>query len=43
MLALTGTPELTDITMVSDVAGLPEAQVSFEVRMTLTLSPFDGV
>jgi hypothetical protein len=39
MLTLAGRNELTAITMVFDVAGLPVAQVAFEVITTVIASP----
>ena len=43
MLTLTGNDEFTVIGMAFDVAGLPVAQVSFEVRIQVTISPSANV
>ena len=40
---LTGRVLLTVIVIVFEVAGLPVAQLAFEVRMQVTMSLFDGV
>ena len=40
---LTGRLLLTVIVIAFEVAGLPVAQVIFEVRMQVTISLFDGV
>jgi hypothetical protein len=42
METLTGSSGLTVIVTWLDVAGLPVAHVTFEVRMTLTSSPLAG-
>ncbi|KAF5050049.1 hypothetical protein DSECCO2_433460 [anaerobic digester metagenome] len=39
MLTLTGTPGFTTILMALEMAGLPEAQVIFEVSEQVTTSP----
>jgi hypothetical protein len=38
----TGSPDDTDIVMVLEVAGLPEAQEEFEVSTAYTWSPLDN-
>ena len=39
----TGKLELTVMTRVFEVAGLPVAQVAFEVNVQITTSPFEGI
>jgi hypothetical protein len=43
MKILAGKALLTSITIGADVAGLPEAQLAFEVTLQVTISPFEGV
>ena len=42
-MTLTGRLLLTVIVIAFEVAGLPVAQVAFEVRIQVTMSLFDGV